>query len=818
MSDHAHASAILEPGSWDRVGGRPAAWTFVVFFLAWMMLVFTVWTTWPGQDHGTRMADSNILNAAKNYDAGGLWNRHGVPQLETYEDAERRPVLYGTYPPGPYWVHALLRRAGLRELAELRGASVVGSVLAGLLGLAAFSVLARSWLVGALAAAFYCFSAPFSGYADSVHMNVWMQIGLFWFLLCWVGFERARGPWRWVLLGLAAAAYLFEIWMTLEHIVLIALVVAARTIVSRRWSVWIGGAILAAVSVVGMASRVWHLTFEFGTVDEAMNYLMGKYEHRSGEGGGAGGGGGNGVGFMEVLRPWLGQLYWTEAGDGSRRREFGYPLLDRGVLGVGLGLVMTMLLARVPGLWNALSRARGQAAEVARSLGRAGSAQKLGARDVLDALADSRVPSLRAARAGLGWGVLLFVASLHWHIGMRQHALIHPHVILNMLPGMALILGSLVAGGWRLAMPDARGTGPVRWAGVPLGVALLAAFGMHLRHSAVLNRVFTLNGQMRQEILARGDADQWWRDLGAALRHRYGPVRRVVLYHWGPRQANLMALPHQYVEGGRMPSALAGPPAPGGVGPAIVEASQVGTEVGAGGATAGGSEPTPADLLMVEFPRRAKTPRVILEEGFDRFGFPEFSDEGPESTALFFSSSRWAGASAGVACDVRFAGGLRIERVRLSETIEGDAWALCFLVRGPNAGAFTPANGGAEAAAANTEVDQSEVGGESVPPQAVLPTGVPRATMAALVKSFDSTGERRGVYAPRLASRATYRNRSLVWVIIDKSRLFDGGELRIALTPRAREGRVEIERGRILPPGMSVDLDADEIVWKVELP
>ena len=43
---------------------------------------------------------------------------------------------------------------------------------------------------------------------------------------------------------------------------------------------------------------------------------------------------------------------------------------------------------------------------------------------------------------------------------------------------------------------------------------------------------------------------------GRALIEHYGPVRRVVLYHWGPRQANLMGLPHQYVEGGRMPASF----------------------------------------------------------------------------------------------------------------------------------------------------------------------------------------------------------------------------------------------------------------------
>lgn len=766
-SDHALAAANLPTEGWDPVGARPAAWTFLVFFLAWMMVVFTVWTTWPGQDHGTRMADSNIMNAARNYDAHGLAHRHGVPQLETYADDERPPTLYGTYPPGPYWMHALLRNAGLRDLSELRGASVVGSALAGLLGLAAFSVLARSWLVGACAAFFYCFSAPFSGYADSVHMNVWMQIGLFGFLLAWVGFERMRGGWRWGLLALAGLAYFFEIWMTLEHIALIAIVVAVRTILSRRPSIWIGGAALAAVCLTGLASRVWHLKFEFGTIEAAMDYLLGKYAHRSGEGGG---GGSAGVGFGQVVAPWLDQLYWSSAGEGSRRREFGYPLLWAPLLGVAAGLVATFLLARIPALRAALERRSRTLAELGRSLGahRARDARAHQGVGVRDVLADSRIAGLRATRAGLGWGALLLGASLHWHLGMRQHAMIHPHVILNMLPGMALILGSLAAGGFRLLMPDCRPLGWVRWLGAPLAVALMILFGTHLKYAAALNRLFPLS-PMHAALGSRAAADQWWRDLGAGLRGRFGAIRRVVLYHWGPRQANLMGLPHQYVEGGVMPLSFEGDP-DGGV-----------------------------DLLMIEFPRRQKTPRAILEDGLDRFGFPELA-QGPESTTLFFR----AGAPEPVACDVRFVGGVRMEQIRLSQTLTGDGYALCFLLRGPNAGAFAPAEPDADPATAA--------------PIARGPGGVPRPTMAASVRTFDAAGQRTGVFTPRLALRATYRNRALVWVVIDKHRLPEGGSVRISLTPRPQGDRVEIERGRVLPVGMLVDLESDEIIWTPEIP
>ncbi|MEZ6233251.1 MAG: hypothetical protein R3B68_03585 [Phycisphaerales bacterium] len=341
--DHALAAAPLEPPAWDRTLGAPAAWTFVACFLAWMLVVFTVWTTWPGQDHGTRMADSNILNAGNVYATRGFDHRHAIPQLETYEDDERRPVLYGTYPPGPYWVHAVVRLSGIDDVATIRGVSVIGATLAGLLGLVAFGVLARSWLVGAVAAAFYCFSAPFSGYADSVHMNVWMQIILFAFLIAWAGFERVRGPWRWGILALAGLAYFLQVWMTLEQIGLIAIVVAVRTILSRRWSVWIGGAILAGVCVLGLASRFWHLHFEFGSYDGAREYLLGKYQHRSGEGNA----GRSGVSLAEVARQWLGQLHWSEAGESSRKREFGYPLLATPVLVSGGLILATMLAARV---------------------------------------------------------------------------------------------------------------------------------------------------------------------------------------------------------------------------------------------------------------------------------------------------------------------------------------------------------------------------------------------------------------------------------------------------------------------------------------
>lgn len=745
--DHALAAAAIEPRPWDHAAARPAAWTFVAFLLAWMAVVFTVWTTWPGQDHGTRMADSNILNAGRNFDRGGLLHRHGVPQLETYEDDTRRPILYGTYPPGPYWVHALLRQAGIRDLPALRGASVVGATLAGLLALAAFAVMARSWLVGALAGAFYCFSAPFSGYADSLHMNVWMQIGLFCFLLAWVGFERARTPWRWAALALAAAAYFFEVWMTLEHIVLIAIVVAVRTIASRRWSVWAGAAALAAVAAVGLASRLGHLALEFGSIDAALDYLKGKLAHRSGEGGG---GSSRGVSIAEVVGPWLGQLYWSEVGDASRRREFGYPFLHAPVLTLMAALLALMASARIR-----------QALRLRRALAPHGDTSSAAA-----AVWEHRVPALRSPRAGLGWGILILAASLHWHIGMRQHAMVHPHVILNMLPGMALILGSLTAAGLRLAMPDARAAGWWRWLGVPLALALTLAFGAHLRNAAVLNRLFPVNPRMHAAIIERELANEWWRDLGAGIDQRLGPVRRVVLYHWGPRQANLMGLPHQYVEGGVMPEPF------------------------------GGNADAGWDILLVEFPRRQRTARVALEDGFDRFGMPEIA-QGFGATTLLFSDrprdSRDPAVPATTAtldCDVRFEHGLRIERIRLSRTITGDDYALCFLVRAPNAAAFAP---GAEH----------------------QPQGPHTPTVTGLVRTLDNHGERTGIFMPRLANRATFRNRSLVWVVIDRHRLPPGGSIRIALTGGARQDRLAIVRAISLPDGMHADLDTGEIVWNI---
>lgn len=766
--DHSHASTPLSPSPWDPALARPAALTFLAFFLVWMMVVFAVWTTWPSQDHGTRMADSNILNAARNYDAHGLLHHHAVPKLETYEDAERPPTLYPTYPPGPYWIHALLRRAGLHDLSQLRGASVVGSTIAGTLALVTFSVLARSWLLGSLAAFFYTFSAPFSGYADSVHMNVWMQIGLFCFLLAWVGFERIKSPWRWACLALAALAYFLEVWITLEHIALIALVVAARTIISRRWSIWIGGAILAAVCLLGLASRVWHLSFEYGTFDAALDRLIRKYLHRSGEGGPEGSAG---VPISEVISRWLDQLQWSD-NDAPRRREFGYPFLNPPVLACMAGLLATMFLCRIPWMRESIRRARRHAGEIARSLGRASPRARLSGLEAIDALHDARLPTLRATRAGLGWGSLLLLASLHWHIGMRQHAAIHPHVILNMLPGMALILGSLATGGLRLAMPDSAGSSWVRWLGLPLSITLLAFFTLHLRHAAVLNRPFRLDPLMHAQLRSREVANQWWRDLGDSLRRRYDPIRRIVLFHWGPPQANFMDLPHQYVEAGTM-SETFGQPAPGTSQP-----------------------PSGADLLLVEFPRRGRTPQVILEEGLDRFGLPELQ-EGPEATALVFSPTRWPGAAPTLNCDIRFAGGLRIDRLRLSETIAGDAWVICFLVRGVNAAALSPALPG------------------SPPPRA---TRARPSTLAAVITTFDTQGQRTGVFTPRLARRAAYRNRALVWAIIDKDRLSQGSTIRIALTPdhsQAREAHIPIDRGRILPPGLTVDLQHNQIVWEV---
>ncbi|MEZ6233252.1 MAG: hypothetical protein R3B68_03590 [Phycisphaerales bacterium] len=434
---------------------------------------------------------------------------------------------------------------------------------------------------------------------------------------------------------------------------------------------------------------------------------------------------------------------------------------------------------------------------------------------------------MRAPRAAIGWGLLLLLASLHWHVWMRQHASIHPHIILNMLPGMALILGGLASAGVRLAMDDARPAGMIRWLGLPLAAALTVAFASHLQYAAALNRLLPINRDMHAELNARARADQWWTDLGDALERRYGNVRRVVLYHWGPRQANRMGLPHQYVEGGQMPQLFGGEPT--GV---IADMPGVPPDGPSGG----------ADLLMVEHPRRAKTPRVILEEGFDRFGFPEI-DQGPESTTLFFSNRRWAGAPDAIPTDIRFTGGLRIDAVRLTESVTGDAFVLCMLVRGPNGAAFLPERHGVraideQAADNDAETDgglggdgasqdaadatSTDEDGESIfddaPEQAILPTRRPPDSIFALVRTFDADGQRTGVYSPMLASQALFRNRAMVWMVIDKHRLPRGGSLRIALTPLRREGRIDIRSAPTLGPGMSLDRDAGEIVWEVVRP
>jgi hypothetical protein len=138
------------------------------------------------------------------------------------------------------------------------------------------------------------------------------------------------------------------------------------------------------------------------------------------------------------------------------------------------------------------------------------------------------VPATRAARQALINGVILLAAGLHWFALFREHALVHRSVIVELMPGLALLLGGLTGIALTPWNAGRSWRAPARWLGPPLALALLGGFVYQIRTSNALNQIVRLQPQVRESVLS--DRQAW--ELLARSAPRLRRFNRIHMENW----------------------------------------------------------------------------------------------------------------------------------------------------------------------------------------------------------------------------------------------------------------------------------------------
>ena len=161
--------------------GRNCEWlsgaaviSYLAFWFVWSLLLAIIWTKNPELHHGDSYSDANQLLASQNIREHGFLYHYGFPDSYQFSKDPKKPRLYLHYPPGPLWVHELIRLLALRELWQLRLITVVLTSMTGLLALFVFGRLSGSAAIGALSAFFYIWNRPYSEFIDSLYMHSYM--------------------------------------------------------------------------------------------------------------------------------------------------------------------------------------------------------------------------------------------------------------------------------------------------------------------------------------------------------------------------------------------------------------------------------------------------------------------------------------------------------------------------------------------------------------------------------------------------------------------------------------------------------------------
>lgn len=471
---------------------------FLTLWLGWGITLAAIRIARPGLEIGADWNDAHILVASDWFAVHGYRGTLAIPPRQTAPNPEGSYNLYNTFPPGVFWLHELRRAVGIEALWAHRLAVIVWNHLAVLVFFVFVRRVTASAAIAAAAGSLYMFSAPYATYSGGLweHLPMLTLLGT---LACWWEYEQsvrpaARRTW----LAAACACFAVENLLSVQHTVMIGLLGAWRAIAimirANRakpgvgWRNWChplvaAGVVLCAAPLVlftrfAMQARVmggWHA---------AINYFAGKASERMGVTDETD----SGVWVWRLLASRFGVLGLTPF-DESRKLQGCYPALN--VLVVGGTAVL---------LWQ-LWRRRSE----------------LGFRPV---------------HIGLAAGAAMTAAALSWPIMFPQHTVIHAPATLMFLPGLSLMLGSMMivpgcAAQWR--------SRTLAWIAT---IAIAAPMLSSLRLSESLNCVVPLNDGVAEEVADRAAR---WREVRSVADHFAGA--RMAYTMPNPVTAHALRLP-----------------------------------------------------------------------------------------------------------------------------------------------------------------------------------------------------------------------------------------------------------------------------------
>ncbi|MEZ6232772.1 MAG: hypothetical protein R3B68_01150 [Phycisphaerales bacterium] len=545
-------------------GPRWMAAAFLLVLAALGVLLYAARAQYPGPSSGEFWSDANIINASRGFDDAGFTTTWGLPRIQTAAPVDDASALYVSYPPGPYWLSyaawTVGKALGVEPLLAARLFAQTCGLASALLAWLVFTRLSHSRAIGALAGLFYVLSPAFLSYSAALHHMAYSPMLLFGAMRAWLAFEDTLGPRRLVWLALTALLFAADCWTNLEHMFFFALFVGVRTAFHFRWPVVLGAALVGPLPIPMMALRVLHNAQVLGGWDAALEQFRSKASRRSGSGRA-------GVDLHELASSWLARLGWPwPTRDDTNlvwNQEFVYPALDPWVLGA-LAAILISVALHGAARWCANRSAR-------RPL----SVSLVDPRKGLVGVAPPEPPPKAGARflfwslppggpiaCGLGGGVLLLAGGLTWFVVMTQHTQPHRFIVLLLMPGIALLLGT--AAWWVVESARRVGTGSdgllaalLRGRAWILAALLLALFARQIVVADALNQLWPLDERAHRRTASRQDANARSAIVGEALAAR--GVSRLHVYDGAnvmPWRAASLAQPFVYARI-EMPEALA---------------------------------------------------------------------------------------------------------------------------------------------------------------------------------------------------------------------------------------------------------------------
>ncbi|MCA9288289.1 MAG: hypothetical protein KDA05_06885, partial [Phycisphaerales bacterium] len=508
-------------------GPRWMAAAFLLVLAALAALMYTARLQYPGPSSGEFWSDANIINASRGFDDAGFTTTWGLPRIQTAAPVDDTSALYLSYPPGPYWLSyaawTVGKAMGVEPVLAARLFAQTCGLLSALLAWLVFTRLSHSRAIGALAALFYVLSPAFLSYSAALHHMAYSPMLLFAAMRAWLAFEDTLGPRRLIWLALTALLFAADCWTNLEHMFFFALFVGMRTVFHFRWPVVLGAALIGPLPIPMMALRVLHNAQVLGGWDAAMEKFRSSANRRSG-------GGLAGIDLHELLSSWLARLGWPWPTRDSTNlvwnQEFVYPALDPWVLGAIVAILLSITLHGAARWFAARSSRRPLAVSlVDPTKGLVGVAPPntppaSGARFLF-----WNLPPGGPLASALAGGLLLLAGGLTWFVVMTQHTQPHRFIVLLLMPGIAMLLGTVAWWGVASARRVREASGGVlaallRMRALVLGILLLVLFARQVVVADVLNQLWPLDERSHRRTMSREEANQRSAVVGRALAAR----------------------------------------------------------------------------------------------------------------------------------------------------------------------------------------------------------------------------------------------------------------------------------------------------------